>query len=118
MTGVTNSRIHDAPVLLTGASGFVGGHLFPVLAQAGQPVRALSRNPARARARFPGRDFIGGDIADEDQVARALDGCRAAYYLVHGMAEGDAGFRRREVESAHRFARAAERVGIERIVYL
>jgi len=101
---------------LTGATGFVGSALHPRLVRRGA-VRCLTRDAVRARARRPGVDWIEGDVADEAACARALDGCVAAYYLVHSIGEG-AGFRRREVESASRFARAAAAAGVERIVYL
>jgi uncharacterized protein YbjT (DUF2867 family) len=103
-------------ILLTGATGFVGSALHPRLVRRGA-VRCLTRDAVRARARRPGVDWIEGDVADEAACARALDGCVAAYYLVHSIGEG-AGFRRREVESASRFARAAAAAGVERIVYL
>jgi uncharacterized protein YbjT (DUF2867 family) len=105
-------------VLLTGATGFVGQHLWPALIRAGYQVRCLTRNLPRAQERWPDRDWAQGDVADEDQSTRALEGCAAAYYLVHGMAEGGTGFRQHEIETAQRFARAAARAGVSRIVYL
>ena len=107
-----------ARLLLTGATGFVGRHLWPALEAAGYQVRGLTRDPEQARQRQPERDWVGGDIGDPEAVAGALAGCRAAFYLVHGMAEGDSDYRRREVESAQRFAEVAERVGVRRIIYL
>ena len=107
-------------VLLTGATGFVGSHLHPALVAAGYEVRGLSRSARRARERFAGREFVSGDVADPASLAAALDGCDAAYYLVHGMGEGGGAgdFRRREVAAAHAFAEAAARAGVGRIVYL
>lgn len=110
-------------VLLTGATGFVGRNLWPALVAAGHAVRGLSRQPERARARFPDRAFVAGDVSDGsdaggEAMVRALDGCSAALYLVHGMAEGHGDYRRSEVDAARRFAEAAARAGLERIVYL
>ena len=107
-----------AQVLLTGASGFVGSQLWPALEKAGHTVRGMTRNPEGARAEHPEREWVAGDVSDEPALEHALSGCQYAYYLVHGMAEGGADFRQREVESARRFAKAAAAVGVSRIVYL
>jgi len=104
-------------VLLTGATGFVGRAVRPALARAGWRVRGLSRHAAEARRRWPGLEWVAGDVGDEASCARALAGCTAALYLVHGMGEGP-GYQAREVTQARRFARAAATAGIERIVYL
>lgn len=103
-------------ILLTGATGFVGRAVQPALARRWR-VRCLSRDATRARTRRPGLEWIEGDVADEADCARALEGCGAALYLVHGMG-GASDFRRREAEAAHRFARAAGAAGVRRIVYL
>ena len=90
----------ERSVLLTGATGFVGGAVRPALAREGWRVRCLTRDAARARARSPRSTGSQGDVADPASCARALDGCQAALYLVHGIGEG-ADYRRREVEAAH-----------------
>ena len=105
-------------VLLTGATGFVGRAAFTALERAGWRVRCATRDAARAAARWPERDWITLDVADADSTARALDGCEAALYLVHGMSSHGDDFRRAERRQAENFARAAERVPLRRIVYL
>lgn len=104
-------------VLLTGATGFVGRSLWPALEARGYCVRGLTRNADRARARWPGRDWRQGDVADPGELARAMEGFTAAFYLVHGMGEGG-DFQRQELAAAGTFAEAAARAGIRRIVYL
>ncbi|MEO8216777.1 MAG: NAD(P)H-binding protein [Acidobacteriota bacterium] len=104
-------------VLLTGATGFVGSRLYPILRRRGVDVCGLTRDPARARSRFPDRLWLEGDAGDERALQRAFEGCSAAYYLVHEMG-ATADFRAREVATAHTFARAAAAAGLERIVYL
>jgi uncharacterized protein YbjT (DUF2867 family) len=100
-------------ILLTGASGFVGGRLAPALVQAGHDVRAMTRRPGDYRgAGTP----VPGDVTDGGSLRQALDGCRAAYYLVHSL--GDREFRRKDAMAAAAFARAAADAGVERIVYL
>lgn len=105
-------------VLLTGATGFVGRAAFAALERAGWRVRCATRDVARAAARWPARDWITLDVADPESAARALDGCEAALYLVHGMSSHADDFRRAERRQAENFARAAERVALRRIVYL
>ena len=83
-------------MLLTGATGFVGGAVRPALAAAGWQVRCLTRDAAQARRRHPTLDWVEGNVGDASSCARALDGCQAALYLVHGIGEG-ADYHRREV---------------------
>lgn len=104
-------------VLLTGATGFVGLHLYPVLTSANLSVVCGSRHPEAAHARFPAREFRPLDVADFDSAWRALEGCDAAVYLVHSMADVKR-YDRAEERNAKTFLRAAERAGLKRIVYL
>jgi uncharacterized protein YbjT (DUF2867 family) len=104
-------------LLLTGATGFVGRAVRPALDATGWRIRCLTRDAAGARTREPALDWVAGDVADADSCARALDGCQAAFYLVHGIGEG-ADYHRREVTAATTFSRAAAAAGVERIVYL
>jgi uncharacterized protein YbjT (DUF2867 family) len=104
-------------ILLTGATGFVGGAVRPALAAMGWHVRCLTRDVAQARQRQPALDWVEGNVGDASSCARALDGCQAALYLVHGIGEGP-DYHRREVAAATTFCQAAAGAGIERIVYL
>src|SRR5688572_17957591 len=105
-------------VLLTGASGFIGNRLFEPLRSAGHSVRCLTRDPLRARRSWPEREWVGGDVRDAGALTAALAGCQLAYYLVHGMGDATPGWALRERAAAESFAVAAERSGVERIVYL
>ena len=107
----------DRSLLLTGATGFVGGAARPALAREGWRVRCLTRDAGRARKREPTLGWVQGDVGDEASCARALDGCRAALYLVHGIGEGP-DYHRQEVMAASTFSKAAAAAGVERIVYL
>ena len=104
-------------LLLTGATGFVGGAVQPALAAAGWRVRCMTRDPIRARTHDPGLEWVEGDVGDPVSSARALDGCQAALYLVHGIGEG-ADYHHREVTAAAGFCQAAKTAGVQRIVYL
>ncbi len=100
-------------VAVAGASGFVGSRLCPALVEAGHQVKALTRSPERYRGVG---EPVGAQVADAESLTMALQGCDAAYYLVHSLAEPD--FERRDAEAARNFAAAAEKCGLERIVYL
>ncbi len=104
-------------MLLTGATGFVGNAVFPALEAAGWDVRCMTRDLARSQTREPARHWVQGDLADAESCARALAGCDAAVYLVHGMGEG-ADYHEREVRAARSFSHAAADAGVRRMVYL
>jgi uncharacterized protein YbjT (DUF2867 family) len=108
----------DEKIVLTGATGFVGGHLWPELERRGYAVTGMTRHPQSARERFPKRAWVYGDVEDPDSLAAALRGCRAAFYLVHSMSGGGKDYRAREIESAKHFSHAAAQAGLERIIYL
>lgn len=100
-------------VLATGATGFVGRRLVPVLAEAGHRVRAMTRNPDT----YDGpADPVGGDVFDPDSLDDALAGVDVAVYLVHSLDDPD--FERKDAEAARNFAAAAARAGVRQIVYL
>jgi uncharacterized protein YbjT (DUF2867 family) len=104
-------------VLLTGATGFVGRNLYPKLVDAGFAVVSGSRTPELAQQKFRGRAFVKLDLEDYHSVLAAMQGCDAAVYLVHSMAEGR-GYEKREQREAITFLRAAEQAGLKRIAYL
>ena len=105
-------------ILLTGATGYVGGRMLKVLEARGHEVRCLARNPANLAWRAgPGTRVVAGDVLNAPSLAAALDGIETAYYLVHSL--GDArGFEERERAGANNFATAARVAGIGRIIYL
>lgn len=110
------------PVLVTGATGYVGGRLVPRLLEAGYRVRCLARSPRkltdRSWARDPNVEILTGDVGDEPRLVPAMHGCRAAYYLVHSMIAARSEYARRDRELARAFGRAAAAAGLPRIVYL
>src|SRR3954452_2234113 len=107
--------------LVTGATGYVGGRLIERLTAEGRPVRALARHPDRLEP-TEGVEAAAGDLLRDTGLDEALDGIETAYYLVHSMepagASGNGDFGARDRLAATNFARAAQRAGVERIVYL
>lgn len=105
------------PVLITGATGFVGSHLAVALEAAGIPIRCATRSPEAARERHPERDWVALDVEEPHTLEPALEGCRAAYFLVHRISGAD-DYEARELGAARDFRNAAASRGLERIVYL
>jgi uncharacterized protein YbjT (DUF2867 family) len=106
-------------IVLTGATGYVGGQLLPRLLAAGQEVRCVVRNPDRAD--LPdGARVIQGDVLDGDGLDEAAAGADVAYYLVHSMggSGGDEDFAARDRRAARTFGDAMARAGVARTIYL
>jgi uncharacterized protein YbjT (DUF2867 family) len=109
-------------IAVTGATGYVGGRLVSSLLEAGYRVRCVVREP-RKLAERPWRDdpnvtVVRNDISDEDSLAVDLEGCVAAYYLVHSMEVSGREYAERDRRLADVFGRAAARAGVSRIIYL
>lgn len=108
----------DPVVLLTGASGYVGGRLLSLLEQQPVILRCLARNPDKLRP-FVGKltQVVQGDVLDPASLDEALQGVQTAYYLVHLMS-GSKNFEEEDRRAATNFAEAAKRSGVRRIIYL
>ncbi|MCM3881140.1 MAG: DUF2867 domain-containing protein [Vicinamibacterales bacterium] len=107
----------DANVLLTGATGYIGGRLLRQFEEGGRAVRCLVRQPARLGATKTTTEVVQGDCLDESSLDRGLAGVHCAFYLVHSMA-GGADFADVDRRAAGNFGRAAARAGVRRIIYL
>ncbi len=105
---------------MTGSTGYIGGRLVPLLLEHGVEVRCMSRDPSQLTL-DPWRDrveVVEADALDPTSLERALDGCDAAYYLIHAMAAEPDRFAELGREAAAHFSAAADRADLERIVYL
>jgi len=104
-------------ILVTGATGYVGGRLVPRLLENGYSVRCLARDALRLKDRWDGAEIFQGDVLDESSLIDALYGIESAYYLIHSMGSGSE-FSETDIMAAENFARAAEKQGVKRIIYL
>jgi uncharacterized protein YbjT (DUF2867 family) len=106
-------------ILVTGANGYIASRLIPRLLERGHRVRALARRPERLAGRvwLSSVEVVRGDAHEPAGLDAALAGVHTAYYLIHSMASGR-GYTRVELEAARLFAEAAERAGVQHIIYL
>ena len=103
-------------VLVAGATGFIGTRLVTALLAEDYHVRCMVRRPGTP---LPDRaEQAVGDLLEPATLAAAFAGVDTAYYLVHSMAAGRAGFERRDRQAAVHFTAAAERSGVRRVIYL
>jgi len=106
-------------VLVTGATGYIGGRLVGRLLNAGYQVRTLVRDASRLQGRqwADHVEVVQGDVLDLDTLPAAMAGVDAAFYLIHSMRDG-ADFHYRDLLAAHNFGIAAREARVQRIVYL
>jgi uncharacterized protein YbjT (DUF2867 family) len=106
-------------VLVTGASGYVGGRLVVELLNRGYQVRAMVRRKLSIHEqRWPGAEIVEADALRPDTLRRALDGIGVAYYLIHSMMLGPRSFSKSDLQAARNFAEAAQEARVGQIVYL
>lgn len=105
-------------ILITGATGYVGGRLLKKLESEGIAVRCLARRPEYLKNKIaPSTQLFQGDLLDEASLEKAMMGMETTYYLVHSM--GTKGvFEEEEKRSASYFASAAKKAGVKKIIYL
>ena len=106
-------------ILVSGATGYIGGRLVPRLLELGYGVRCLVRDPARLQGRpwHAAVEIVTGDVLKPESLAAAMDDVAAAYYLVHSLA-GGRDFHARDITAATGFGGAARRAGVDRVIYL
>ncbi len=109
-------------IAISGATGYIGGRLAPQLLDGGYAVRCLVRSPAKLEGRVWATDarveIRETDLADAPALTRELEGCSAAFYLVHSMMSAGGEYAKRDQELALTFARSARDAGVKRIIYL
>ena len=118
MRNAANHAPDTSLILVTGATGYVGGRLLRSLEAAGRRVRCLARRPEFLRDRVgPTTEVMQGDVLHAGSLGRAMTGVTTAYYLVHSM--GSSGeFEAEDRQGAKNFGEAARAAGVRRIIYL
>src|SRR5688572_8913498 len=110
-------RAERATLLLTGATGFVGGELLREL-RSRERVRCLVRDASKLQD-ADGLETVEADLGEPDSLEPALQGVREVYYLVHSMEPGvEGGFAERDRQAAENFCEIAGRCGVQRTIYL
>lgn len=116
MTEISNHSTKH--VLLTGATGYVGGRLLKELERQGYRVRCITRRPENLRGRISDHaEVVQGDVLDADTLKSAFEGIDVAYYLVHSMGS-KAAFEEPDRQAAANFSSAARQAHVQRIIYL
>ena len=109
-------------VLVTGATGYVGGRLIPLLLESGYRVRAMGRSLAKLKyrpwAQDPGVELAKGEVLDAESLKDAANGCSAAFYLVHCMNSYKKDFAQADRQAARNMSAAAATADLARIIYL
>lgn len=105
-------------ILLTGATGYVGGRLLGLLEAGDFNLRCLARHPEFLKDKVSSRTQIAkGDVLDKSTLLAALSGIHTAFYLIHSMST-KTNFLELEKQAAINFAQAAEECNVNRIIYL
>lgn len=106
-------------ILVTGASGYIGGRLVPELLIRGYRVRVMVRGDLRGYiGHWPEAEVVVADAFNPDQLTAALYGIHTAYYLIHSLILGPGDFEAADIKAAENFSRAAEEQHVKRIIYL
>ena len=104
-------------ILVTGATGYVGGRLVPRLVEKGYKVRAIARDASRLMNRWEGVEIVQGDVLNKDSLQNVFKDVDTAYYLIHSMG-GEGEFSKTDIRAAENFASTVEQQGVNRIIYL
>jgi uncharacterized protein YbjT (DUF2867 family) len=105
-------------ILLTGATGYIGGRLLTALQESGRTVRCLARNPDFLRSRVDSEiEVVQGDCLQPSSLRGCFDGVETAYYLIHSMGSAK-DFEAQDRAAATHFGQAAREAGVARIVYV
>lgn len=105
-------------ILLTGATGYVGGQLLPRLQEIGHEVTCVVRDASRLSRSLEPAHIVEADVLHPGSLPPVMQGIEVAYYLIHSMGGGAAGFEERDRRAAHNFGAAAKQAGVQRIIYL
>jgi uncharacterized protein YbjT (DUF2867 family) len=105
-------------ILLTGASGYIGGRLLPSLEHQGYRLRCIARHPEILKQKVRlSTEVVAGDVLDRTSLDNALRGVDVAYYMVHSMSSTGS-FEETDRQGARNFSEAAKAAGVKGLVYV
>jgi uncharacterized protein YbjT (DUF2867 family) len=105
-------------ILVTGATGYIGGRLVPRLTEKSYKVRCMARDASRLEGRWQNVEVVDGDVHNYDSIEQALNNIDIAYYLIHSMSAGEHEFADKDMKAAENFSIKAKKAGVKRIIYL
>ncbi len=116
---LTEPKPELGTILVTGATGYVGGRLVPELVARGYKVKVMARvSSAELIGRWPNVEVVVADALKPEQLNKALKGIYAAYYLIHSLLLGPKKFEVADIKAAYNFVNAAKQNDVKRIIYL
>lgn len=111
-----------SPILVAGATGYVGDRLVPRLLSRGYRVRAMSRSSNKLNDRHwsdhPRLETIAADALNEEELIEAADGCQTAFYLIHSLYTAGKEFEDADRRAAENMVAAANKANLKRLIYL
>lgn len=117
-TGIPAASPRTSLILLTGASGYIGGRLLPSLETQGYRLRCLARHPDILRQKVgPSTEVVAGDVLDRQSLDNAMRGVDVAYYMVHSMSSHSS-FEETDRQAAWNFSEAAKAAGVKGLIYV
>jgi len=106
-------------ILVTGATGYIGGRLVPELLARGYNVRVMVREAVPLyEERWPSAEIVEANALDVESLKKALEGVHSAFYLIHSMLFGRHKFASLDIKAAINFGKIAGEKNVKRIIYL
>ena len=115
-----SSNSKTEKILVTGATGYIGGRLIPKLLEIGADIRVLARDATRLESRnwIDRVEIFEADVFDPKRLGDAMEGISRAYYFIHSMNAHSDAFDERDIVAAKNFGKAAKEKGVKQIIYL